>query len=45
LPDDALRDADVRFTIPMRRGVDSLNVAMSAVVVLYEASRSRIGAT
>jgi tRNA G18 (ribose-2'-O)-methylase SpoU len=30
-----------RVTIPMQLGVDSLNVAVAAAVVLYEFSRSR----
>ncbi|MDG4765597.1 RNA methyltransferase [Solwaraspora sp. WMMD406] len=35
----ALRGADVRVSIPMRRGVDSLNVATAAAVAFWELSR------
>ena len=35
--------ADARFTVPMREGVDSLNVAVTAALVLYEARRQRGG--
>lgn len=33
--------ADVRMTIPMRKPVESLNVAVAAGVILYEACRQR----
>jgi TrmH family RNA methyltransferase len=33
--------ADERLTIPMRAPVESLNVAISAALVLYEAARQR----
>ena len=33
--------ADERVTVPMRAGVDSLNVAVTAALVLYEARRQR----
>ncbi len=33
--------AGLRVTIPMRRGVDSLNVAATAALLLYEARRQR----
>jgi TrmH family RNA methyltransferase len=33
--------ADERLTVPMRTGVDSLNVAVTAALVLYEARRQR----
>lgn len=41
LPDDLLAMADERITIPMRAPVESLNVAVSAALILYEASRQR----
>jgi RNA methyltransferase, TrmH family len=37
----ALASADDRVTIPMRPPVESLNVAVAAAVILYEASRQR----
>ncbi len=41
----ALQDvADARLSIPMRPPVDSLNVAVAAAVILYEARRQRPGA-
>jgi TrmH family RNA methyltransferase len=36
--------ADVRVTIPMQRPVESLNAAVAAAVLIYEARRQRIGA-
>jgi tRNA G18 (ribose-2'-O)-methylase SpoU len=41
LPAMWLDAADVRLTIPMRGQVDSLNVAIAAALILYEASRQR----
>ncbi len=41
LTDAALQAADVRVAIPMAGVADSLNVATSAAVVLYEAVRQR----
>jgi TrmH family RNA methyltransferase len=41
LAKDLLEDADERVTIPMRPPVESLNVAVAAALVLYEASRQR----
>src|SRR5688572_2542423 len=41
LPDDVLRQADHRITIPMREPVESLNVGVAAALVLYEAFRQR----
>jgi TrmH family RNA methyltransferase len=38
---DELDLADERVTIPMRASVESLNVAVSAAVILYEAFRQR----
>jgi TrmH family RNA methyltransferase len=36
LSDDALALADVRVRVPMRAGVDSLNVSVTAALLLYE---------
>lgn len=41
LTESAIAAADVRITIPMRPPVESLNVAVTAALVLYEASRQR----
>ena len=41
LPDEFERAADERLTLPMRPPVESLNVAIAAALVLYEASRQR----
>jgi TrmH family RNA methyltransferase len=41
LPASVIDDADVRLAIPMERPVESLNVAVAAAVVLYEARRQR----
>lgn len=41
LPDDFLAAADVRVRIPMRGRADSLNVSVSAGILLYEAGRQR----
>ena len=41
LPDAMLARADVRVTIPMRGGIESLNAAVAAAVLLYEAQRQR----
>jgi TrmH family RNA methyltransferase len=38
---DLLAQADARITIPMAPGVESLNTAVSAAVLLYEAARQR----
>jgi RNA methyltransferase, TrmH family len=43
LPEDLLQAADGLFTIPMAPEVDSLNVAMAAGLVIYEAMRQRRG--
>jgi TrmH family RNA methyltransferase len=43
LPDDVIQRADVRLSIPMRSGVESLNLAVAAAIVLYEAARQRAG--
>lgn len=41
IPDDLAGAADERLTIPMHAPVESLNVAIAAALVLYEASRQR----
>lgn len=41
LPASILEAADERVTIPMERPVESLNVAVSVAVILYEARRQR----
>jgi TrmH family RNA methyltransferase len=41
LPEELSALADDRVTIPMRPPVESLNVAVAAALVLYEASRQR----
>ena len=43
LPADVLARADVRMTIPMQAPVESLNVAVSAALLVYEARRARLG--
>jgi len=43
--DEAIaRDADVRLTIPMHGPIESLNVATTAALICFEASRQREGA-
>lgn len=41
LPDDIVHAADARVTIPMNGSVESLNVAVAAALILYEAKRQR----
>ena len=41
LPPHLLAAADVRLTIPMQPPVESLNVAVAAGIILYEARRQR----
>lgn len=41
LPAEALAAADTRITIPMAGSVESLNVAVAAALILYEARRQR----
>ncbi len=41
LPEEAIAAADLRVTIPMEAPVESLNAAVSAAVLLYEAKRQR----
>jgi RNA methyltransferase, TrmH family len=36
LPDDMVADAELRATIPLATGTESLNVAMTAAIALYE---------
>ena len=43
LPDEVVQGADVRLSIPMRPDVESLNLAVSAAIILYEAARQRTG--
>jgi TrmH family RNA methyltransferase len=45
LPAELIAAADQELTIPMRPPVESLNVAIAAALVLYEASRQRINVT
>ncbi len=45
LPAQVIDAADERLTIPMRPPVESLNVAVSAALILYEATRQRRGVT
>ena len=41
LPDEARATADVQLSIPMRAGVESLNVAVTAALIAAEARRQR----
>ena len=41
LPAEALSGADARISIPMAGAVESLNVAVAAALILYEARRQR----
>ncbi|HEV3059531.1 MAG TPA: RNA methyltransferase [Vicinamibacterales bacterium] len=41
LPGGVLADADERVTIPMEPGVESLNAAVAAALLVYEARRQR----
>ena len=43
LPDEAIAGADLRIRIPMRAPVESLNAAVAAAIVLFEARRQRRG--
>jgi RNA methyltransferase, TrmH family len=45
LPPELVAAADERVTIPMQAPVESLNAALTAAVVLYEASRQHAAAT
>lgn len=42
LPAEIMSDVDQRVRIPMAKTIDSLNVATSAAVILYEAMRQRM---
>ena len=42
LSDELVATADESLTIPMQRPVESLNVAIAAALILYEASRQRL---
>jgi TrmH family RNA methyltransferase len=44
LPEPVLRSADVATRIPLQQPVESLNAAVAASVVLYEAARQRAAA-
>ncbi len=44
LPDPVLRSADASIRIPLAQPVESLNAAVAASVVLYEAARQRAAA-
>ncbi len=41
LPDELVASADARISIPMSGAVESLNVAVAAALILYEAKRQR----
>ena len=41
LPQPLIAAADARVTIPMRAGIESLNAAVAAALLLYEAQRQR----
>jgi TrmH family RNA methyltransferase len=41
LPDELVADAELRATIPLATNAESLNVAMTAAIALYEWSRRR----
>ena len=41
LSDEILASADARISIPMGGAVESLNVAVAAALILYEARRQR----
>ena len=43
LPADVVATADLRLRIPMQAGANSLNVAVAAALVLFEARRQREG--
>jgi TrmH family RNA methyltransferase len=44
LPENLIAVADHRMSIPMRPPVESLNVAVAAALIVYEASRQRVTA-
>ena len=41
LPEELLGAADARVSIPMHGAIESLNAAVAAAVLLYEAQRQR----
>ncbi|HMD98546.1 MAG TPA: RNA methyltransferase [Terriglobia bacterium] len=41
VPAELAREADLRLSIPIRAGMDSLNAATAAGILLYEAARQR----
>jgi RNA methyltransferase, TrmH family len=41
LPEEIITSADTRVSIPMRGAIESLNAAVAAAVLLYEAQRQR----
>ena len=41
LPNDLIITADARVSIPMQGAIESLNAAVAAAVLLYEAQRQR----
>ena len=43
LPEELITSADARVSIPMRAPVESLNVAITAALILYEAAKQRDG--
>ena len=45
LPSALVSSADARISIPMKDAVESLNVAVAAALVLYEARRQRLSST
>ena len=45
LPDDLVAAADMQVRIPMRHPVESLNAAVAAGVILFEARRQRRAGT
>jgi TrmH family RNA methyltransferase len=45
LPDDLVAQADVRVAVPMRPGVDSLNVAVTAALILDAVRRAGLART
>jgi TrmH family RNA methyltransferase len=45
LAPEIVSQADHRVTVPMRAGVDSINVAVTAAILLYEARRQRQAGT
>src|SRR5580765_5788417 len=44
LDQDVVDAADIRLSIPMAGGVNSLNVSVTAALCLWEARRQRLGA-